>query len=76
MICRSENIVKRDESTMIKAYVCQVCGKEGLGHNIRRHVEATHFAGISIPCNICDQTARTRNALMQHKSKYHTNSMC
>ena len=76
MIGRGENMVKLSESRMIKAYVCQVCGKEGQWVSIRDHIEAKHLEGISIPCNICNQTFRTRTALRQHKSKNHTTSTC
>ena len=76
MIGRSENMVKYSNNRqMIKAYVCQVCGKEGLGIQIRDHIEAYHFEGTSIPCNICDQIARTRTALRKHKARHHTNSI-
>ena len=76
MIGRSDRMVKDSEKQMIKAYVCQVCGKEGLGHNIRGHIEATHLRGISIHCNSCDQTYSTRNAVRIHKSRDHNNSLC
>ena len=76
MMGRSKNMVKVSESRIDKAYVCQVCGKEGRGQIIRIHIEANHLEGISVPCNTCDQTARTRHALEQHKSKYHKNSIC
>ena len=76
MIGRSKNMVKYSNNRqMIKAYVCQVCGKEGLGLQIRDHIEANHLEGISIPCNICNQTVRSRNALTKQKSKHHTNSV-
>ena len=75
MIGRSENMVKLNERRLIKAYVCQVCGKEGLGHHIRYHIEAYHLEGISIPCDSCDETFRTREALGKHNSKFHTNSI-
>ena len=75
MIGRSENMIKSSENHMIKAYVCQVCGKESVGSYIREHIEASHLEGISIPCNICDHTVRTRRALRLHKSKNHTKSI-
>ena len=76
LIGRSENMVKYSNNRqMIKAYVCQVCGKEGAGTQIRDHIEATHLEGIPIPCNICDQTVKTRNALRTHKARHHTNSI-
>ena len=75
MIGRNENMVKVSEGIMIKAYVCQVCGREGQGHVIRDHIEAIHLEGISVPCNSCNQTFRTRQALRKHNSKLHTSSI-
>ena len=55
-----------------KAYICKVCGKEGLKHHVADHVEANHLEGISLPCNICEKTSfRARNYLRKHKSKHH-----
>ena len=76
MMGRSESMVKLNERQKIKAYVCQVCGKEGLLTHIRNHIEANHLEGISIPCNICNHTVRSRKALGYHKSKHNTNSVC
>ena len=73
MIGRGENMVRHSENYMVKAYVCQVCGKEGQLTSIRNHIEANHLEGILIPCNTCDQTVSTRNALRKHKSKHHIN---
>ena len=50
-----------------KAYICQVCGKEGQMMQIRDHIEAQHIEGISIPCNVCTKFYSTRSALRQHK---------
>ena len=49
-----------------KAYVCQVCGKEGYKTQIRDHIEANHVEGVSVPCKTCDKNFRSRNALRQH----------
>ena len=49
-----------------KAYVCQVCGKEGYKTQIRDHIEANHVDGVSVPCKTCDKSFRSRNALRQH----------
>ena len=51
--------------------LCKVCGKEGLGKNIRDHIEVNHLEGIVIPCNLCDKTFRSRNALRQHNKSVH-----
>ena len=43
------------------------CGKEGGMLTIMNHIEANHIAGISIPCGLCGQVVKTRNALANHK---------
>ena len=49
------------------AHRCKVCGKEGMGANIKDHIEANHLEGIIIPCNLCDKTFRSRNSFRTHK---------
>ena len=48
-------------------YICRVCGKEGQTMQIKDHIEANHLQGIVVPCNHCDKTFRSRNALRCHK---------
>ena len=57
------------------AHVCKVCGKEGMGSAIKDHIEANHIEGIVIPCNLCDKTFRSRNALKLHTRSYHSKSL-
>ena len=54
------------------ADLCKVCGKEGMGRNIKDHIEANHLEGIIIPCNLCDKTFRSRAGFRQHKHKNET----
>jgi len=54
-----------------KAHICKVCGKEGHGNDIKKHIEANHLEGVCIPCNFCEKTFRSRRLLREHKSKYH-----
>ena len=49
-----------------KADRCKVCGKEGKGRDIKDHIEANHIEGIVLPCNLCEKTFRSRNALRIH----------
>ena len=55
------------------AVICKVCGKEGIGANIKDHIEANHLEGIIIPCNLCDKTFRSRPSLKMHKIRQHQN---
>ena len=65
LMYQGENMIKCTNQ-MKRAYVCQVCGKEGLKHVIRDHIEANHLDGISVPCSICEKTSRSRNSLRTH----------
>ena len=69
LMSRSETMVRGANKQMIKAFVCQVCGKEGQKTNIKDHIEANHLEGISIPCSLCEKIFRSRNALRIHKSR-------
>ena len=54
------------------AYVCKICGKEGLTHHIKDHIEANHLEGVVIPCNICEKTFRCRDTLRKHRKRHQT----
>ena len=48
-------------------YRCKVCGKEAThANNMKKHIEAAHIEGVSIPCAQCEKTFRSRNALTKH----------
>ena len=66
MMEASENFVQNGMKRE-RAKICKLCGKEGQGVNIRAHIEANHLEGVSLPCNICAKTFRTRMMLRQHK---------
>ena len=52
-------------------YKCTLCGKEAEKNNLRKHIEANHMEGISLPCNQCEKTFRSRGSLAQHKHCLH-----
>ena len=58
-----------------RLYVCKVCGKEGQSIDVQKHIEANHLEGISIPCNMCDKSSRSRSILSKHKIAYHTEKL-
>ena len=55
----------------LPVYRCIVCGKEAKSGDLKNHIETNHLDGISIPCNICEKTFRSRNAMKTHKHRYH-----
>ena len=70
---KTGNRLRNGEYVMGKAYSCQVCGKEGTMTDIKRHIEAKHVEGIVIPCNLCEKTFSSRQALRNHISAHHSN---
>ena len=66
-----EKSQNRDKSGRF-ASMCKVCGKEGFTHHIKDHIEFNHLDDIVIPCNLCEKTFRTRNALRQHTATNHS----
>ena len=70
MMEKSQRIIIHGTNTRV-AFTCKVCGKEGHNTDIKRHVEAAHIEGISIPCNFCDKRCRSRQTLRLHKATHH-----
>ena len=68
MMEMKQNVASRGKQ---RAHICKVCGKEGWPNDIRRHIEANHIEGLSFPCNLCEKSCRSRNALWMHKHKNH-----
>ena len=52
-------------------YKCTTCGKEAISGDLKKHIEANHLEGISIPCNFCEKTFRSRSALATHIHRNH-----
>ena len=69
-ISKGESLMPNGNKS-VRASACTVCGKEGKLSNIRDHIEANHLEGVSIPCNFCEKTFRSRNGLRLHKKQYH-----
>jgi len=67
MMTKSEN----RHATGSGFYSCIACGKEGAQRQIKDHIEANHLDGVSIPCNYCEKTFRSRAGLRQHNTSYH-----
>ena len=74
MMKKSENNAVKSQgkgSSLGKARICKVCGKEGNMTTIQRHIEANHITGLVHGCTICGSTANTRDALRVHMYKHH-----
>ena len=65
MMENSQNMIQ-DGKIRIRAKICKVCGKEGRATTIIDHIEANHLDGVSLPCNNCEKTFRSRKAKRMH----------
>ena len=54
-------------------YKCKVCGKKAISGNLKKHIEANHLEGVSVPCNNCEKIFMSRNALAVHTYTFHKN---
>ena len=70
MMETSQNMIS-DGNFQKRAKICKACGKEGAATTIKRHIEANHLEGVSIPCNHCDKLFRSRNSFRTHVSIFH-----
>jgi len=50
--------------------MCRDCGKEGAYTEISNHIETKHIKGISLPCDFCGKSYKTRNILGRHMKKH------
>ena len=71
MMEKSQNIIDYRNKNC-KAAICKVCGKEGMRNAIKNHIETNHLEGIVIPCNLCDKTFMSRNAIRKHERQHKT----
>ena len=72
MMETSQNMIEAG-NRKTTAKICKACVKEGHPTNIKRHIELYHLEGVSIPCNNCEKTFRSRNTLQKHVSTLHNN---
>ena len=54
-----------------RQWECKVCGKEGHGSQIVKHIEANHLEGVVVPCKYCEKTFRSRNSIGHHRLRFH-----
>ena len=65
------SMIEKNETLTKTRHTCKVCGKEGHRNDIKKHIEANHLEGVSIPCKFCEKTFRSRKSLREHTLKYH-----
>ena len=68
-----EKTLRKDKNGHL-LYSCVVCGKEAINGALKKHIEANHLEGISIPCNYCDKIFRSRAARDMHNRYHHKNN--
>jgi len=71
MMAKGKNFVSNGPNSSKNAHICTICGKEGRGRDIMDHIEANHLEGVSIPCDYCEKTFRSRSALRIHFKRSH-----
>ena len=54
-------------------YLCKMCGKNEISGTLKRHIESNHLEGVSIPCNSCGKSFRSRHSLAKHTRDNHKN---
>ena len=64
-------VASKNKDNKFLLHACFLCGKEGKIHYIKVHIEANRIESMSNPCDQCDKTMKTRDALRQHKYKFH-----
>ena len=65
-----EKTIKK-QARGLPLYRCKVCGKEETSMNMKSHIEANHLEGVTIPCNFCEKTFRSRHSLAMHIRRNH-----
>ena len=63
-----EKSLAKNSSNGKTTYKCKVCGKEAFHKNdLRKHIEANHLEGVTLPCSACGKMFRSRARLRKHK---------
>ena len=66
-----EKTSTRHKNGLHVLYRCTVCGKEDVNQNLKSHIEINHLDGVSIPCNLCEKTFRSRKSMYRHNREIH-----
>ena len=65
MMEKSLNMITNGKEKLIHCSKCKICGKEGRGNVIKKHIRATH---LGTTCNLCGKKFLTRNEKQKHET--------
>ena len=68
---KSQSLILSAQNKVFKAHVCNVCGKEGMKNDIKKHIESNHVEGVFVSCSLCEKTFRSRDSLRIHNRRNH-----
>ena len=66
MMEKSVNLVGNGKDRLIHSFKCKICGKEGRGQVIKKHIKSTHLGKT---CSLCGQKFASRDEREMHEIK-------
>ena len=66
MMEKSPNMISNGKEKLIHCSKCKICGKEGRGNVIKKHIRTTHLGKT---CNLCGQKFISINEKQKHEKK-------
>ena len=72
MMTKGQNMITvNGQGRTRRAFVCNICGKEGQYVTIRDHIESNHLEGVLLPCTMCGKSFNSRHSLRRHEKAVH-----
>ena len=59
-------MIGNGKEKLIHSFKCKICGKEGKGQVIKKHIRATHLGKT---CNLCGKKFGSRTEKVEHETK-------
>ena len=66
MMEKSLNMISNGREKLIHSSKCKICGREGRGNVIKKHIRANH---LGKNCNLCGKKFASRNERQKHETK-------